>query len=1020
MIIAVIFCCIFILRRMSGFRNHGGGHPTNWPLVGMLPAFLPQVHRVHDWCTELLEASHCTFLFKGLWRSNMDWLVTSDPSNVHYIMSSNFSDFPKGREFREILDILGDGIFNADKDMWKSQRKLAQELISHRQFYTFLVKTSHDKVEQGLIPVLEHVSERGSVVDLQDLFQRFTFDATCLIFTGHDPGCLSINFPDVAFSKAVDDVEEAIFYRHIVPQAIWQLQRRLGIGEEKKYKRAWQTIDQVVGEIISDKKEELCQRIENKEFGDGQGMDLLTSYMMGLGDGNEMGLKSYSDENFLRDTVISLMLAGRDPVGSALSWFFWLVSRNPDVEKKIREELKATIHEPEATESGGGQERRLFDVEVLKRLPYLHGALCESLRLYPPLPFQHKSPLKSDILPSGHRVNPRMKIFMSLYSMGRMTSIWGHDCLEFKPERWITAGGGIKHEPSYKFFAFNAGPRTCIGKDIAFLQMKTVAAAIIYNYRVQVVAGQTITPSLSIILHMKHGMKMIGAVIVGCIFILLLRMSGFRNYGEGLPTNWPLVGMLPALLLHVHRIHDWCTEVLEQSHCTFQFRGLWFSNMDWLITADPSNIHYILSSNFSNFSKGLELKEFLDIFGDGITNSDSDKWKSQRKLAQELISHGLFNKFLVKMSQKTVEKGLIPVLEHVSQQGLVVDLQDLFQRLTFDATCLIVTGHDPGCLSTSFPEVAFAEAMDEASEAIFYRHILPQSNWKLQRWLNIGQEKKHTRAWQTTDRVIGEIISSKKEEVNQRIESKDLILGQGIDLLSSYIMEDATVLGWKSSDDKFLRDTIFLLLAAGQDTTASALSWFFWLVSRNPHVERNIREELRATQPPETGQSEEGRDRKLFDVEVLERLPYLHGAVCESLRLYPSLPFSHKSPLKPDILPSGHRVNPGMKIYIPLYSMGRMTSIWGQDCLEFKPERWITDGGGIKHEPSYKFSAFSAGPRTCLGKNIAFLHMKIVAGAIIYNYNIQVVPGQSISPSLSIILHMKNGLKVKLFKRAAS
>ncbi|KAJ4848364.1 hypothetical protein Tsubulata_012749 [Turnera subulata] len=513
-------------------------------------------------------------------------------------------------------------------------------------------------------------------------------------------------------------------------------------------------------------------------------------------------------------------------------------------------------------------------------------------------------------------------------------------------------------------------------------------------------------------------LEIIVAVIMGCIFILLLRMSGFRNYGGGLPTNWPLVGMLPALLLHVHRIHDWCTEFLEQSHCTFQFRGLWFSNMDWLITADPSNIHYILSSNFSN-SKGPEFKEFFDIFGDGIINSDSDMWKSQRKLAQELISHRLFYKFLVKVSHKTAEQGLIPVLEHVSQQGLVVDLQYLFERLTFDATCLIVTGHDPGCLSTSFPEVAFAEAMDEASEAIFYRHILPQSIWKLQRWLNIGQEKKHTRAWQTTDRVIGEIISSKKEEVSKRIENKELIPGQGIDLLSSYIMEGATVMGRKSSDDKFLRDTIGTLLGAGRDTTASALSWFFWLVSGNPDVERKIREELRATQPPEADQSDEGRDWKLFDVEVLERLPYLHGAVCESLRLYPPVPFNHKSPLKPDILPSGHRVNPGMKIYIPLYSMGRMTSIWGHDCLEFKPERWITDGGGIKHEPSYMFSAFSAGPRSCPGKNIAFLQMKIVFAAIFYDYNIQVMPGQTIIPSLSIALHMKHGMKVKLFKRAA-
>ncbi|KAJ4848361.1 hypothetical protein Tsubulata_012740 [Turnera subulata] len=503
-IMAAVIGCFFliILRR---FRNHGDSRPRNWPLVGMVPELLFQLHRVHDWCTDVLERNDCTFQFKGLWGSNMDWLVTADPSNIHHIMSSNFSNFPKGSEFKEIFGLLGDGIFNSDSDLWKSQRKLTRDMIAHRLFYKFLITISHEKVEKGLVPVLEHVAEHGLVVDLQDLFQRFTFDATCLIVTGHDPGCLSISFPEVAFSKAMDDAMEALFHRHIIPEIIWKLQRRLDVGEEKKLRQAWKTLDGVIGGIISSKKEELSQRMGKKEeLADEQGMDMLTSYMKG--DGKiETGLKS-SDDKFMRDTVINMLLAGRDTTSSGLSWFFWLVSRNPHVEGKIREELRATL-QPEADESEGAREWRLFDVEVLKRLPYLHGALCESLRLYPPVPFQHKSPLTPDTLPSGHRVNPEMKVFFSLYSMGRMTSIWGHDCLEFKPERWITNGGGIKHEPSYKFLAFNAGPRTCLGKDIAFLQMKAVAAAIIYNYRVQPVPGQTVTPSHSIILHMKTGLK---------------------------------------------------------------------------------------------------------------------------------------------------------------------------------------------------------------------------------------------------------------------------------------------------------------------------------------------------------------------------------------------------------------------------------------------------------------------------------------------------------------------------------
>ncbi|GMP26361.1 hypothetical protein CsSME_00002830 [Camellia sinensis var. sinensis] len=105
-----------------------------------------------------------------------------------------------------------------------------------------------------------------------------------------------------------------------------------------------------------------------------------------------------------------------------------------------------------------------------------------------------------DTLPSGHRVDPNMKILFSLYAMGRMKFIWGEDCTEFKPEKWLSERGMIKHEPSYKFLSFNAGPRTCLGRKVAFTQLKVVVASTIHNYNVQVVEGHTVAPNVSIIL----------------------------------------------------------------------------------------------------------------------------------------------------------------------------------------------------------------------------------------------------------------------------------------------------------------------------------------------------------------------------------------------------------------------------------------------------------------------------------------------------------------------------------------
>lgn len=103
---------------------------------------------------------------------------------------------------------------------------------------------------------------------------------------------------------------------------------------------------------------------------------------------------------------------------------------------------------------------------------------------------------------------------------------------------------------------------------------------------------------------------------------------------------------------------------------------------------------------------------------------------------------------------------------------------------------------------------------------------------------------------------------------------------------------------------------------------------------------------------------------------------------------------------------------------ISLYTVGRTEKLWGKDCKEFKPERWITPRGGIKHEPSYKFPAFNVGPRTCLGKEMSFIQMKMVAASIVYHYRVELVEGHSVTPIDSLMLHARNGLVVRLSKRS--
>ncbi|EOA16441.1 hypothetical protein CARUB_v10004594mg [Capsella rubella] len=475
---------------------------TNWPFLGMLPGLLTQLPRVYDFLTEVLEDANLNYLFKGPFLGGIDMLFTVDPANIHHIMSSNFANYPKGTEFKKLFDVLGDGIFNADSELWKDLRKSSQSMMSHPEFQRFTLDTSLSKLEKGLVPLLDHVAKEKLVVDLQDVFQRFTFDTTFVLATGYDPGCLSVEMPEIEFARALDDAEEAIFYRHVKPEMVWKMQRLIGVGGELKLKRAHAILDRVCSECIASKREEISRGSDNISS---SSKDLLMSSIHV--DTSKYKLLNPSDDRFLRDTILSFMLAGRDTTGSALTWFFWLLCKNQEAMAKIRQEINTNLFPGNKIDGSVSYDSDSFNPQEIKKLVYLHGAICESLRLYPPVPFQHKSPTKPDVLPSGHKVEAKSKILFCLYSLGRMKSVWGEDALEFKPERWISESGRSIHEPSYKFLSFNAGPRTCLGKEVAMTQMKTVAVKIIQNYEIQVVEGHKIEPAPSVILHMKHGLK---------------------------------------------------------------------------------------------------------------------------------------------------------------------------------------------------------------------------------------------------------------------------------------------------------------------------------------------------------------------------------------------------------------------------------------------------------------------------------------------------------------------------------
>ncbi|CAN1827612.1 Alkane hydroxylase MAH1 [Linum perenne] len=502
--------------------------------------------------------------------------------------------------------------------------------------------------------------------------------------------------------------------------------------------------------------------------------------------------------------------------------------------------------------------------------------------------------------------------------------------------------------------------------------------------------------------------------------IVLLVLPVFMAYvvrkrNSSIMPNWPLIGMAPSLHWHVSRdlLHHLFTQFLKQNGGSFMFIGPIFTNQHFFFTSDPMNVQHIFSRNFLNYPKGKALKEILEPLGDGITAVDGDFWKAQREMVHTIINNSKFEQLVLRTLHRKLDTGLFPILDKNNASNQQLDLQDLMKRLSFDTISSIVLGFDPKSLSLELPHLDYAEAFDAMEEAILYRHCVPRSVWKFQKWLGIGEEAKMAKAYECFMGFLEERIKEKINDGEEKIKEKINDDDDGDDNVLTQFRLECERIG--RSDFDFLRDVTFNFLVAGRDTIASAMTWFFWLVAINLAVEKNILEEMdRVLHPAETTEMS-----SIPSMEELMRLVYLEGAILETLRLYPSIPFEIKQALDADVLPSGHVISSGTKFFVSIYSMGRMEKIWGHDCMEFKPERWL--GGvsqhNIVHVPSYKFAAFNAGPRSCLGRKIAITQLKVAASCVLRKYKIDVVEGQHVVPGLGIVLFMRYGLKITVSQR---
>jgi cytochrome P450 len=182
--------------------------------------------------------------------------------------------------------------------------------------------------------------------------------------------------------------------------------------------------------------------------------------------------------------------------------------------------------------------------------------------------------------------------------------------------------------------------------------------------------------------------------------------------------------------------------------------------------------------------------------------------------------------------------------------------------------------------------------------------------------------------------------------------------------------------------DLNLVDNMMTFLAAGHETTASALTWALYLMCKNPGTQEKLRDEVRQHIPDPSNRN--------VTNEILDNMPYLHAVCNETLRLYSPVPLTLRDTAVPTTI-VGQYIPRGTKVILCPWAVNYSKELWGEDAEEFRPERWMAPGqanaGGASS--NYAFLTFLHGPRSCIGERFARAELMALLGAFVGKFEFE-------------------------------
>lgn len=378
----------------------------------------------------------------------------------------------------------------------------------------------------------------------------------------------------------------------------------------------------------------------------------------------------------------------------------------------------------------------------------------------------------------------------------------------------------------------------------------------------------------------------------------------------------------------------------------------------------PDFVRHVLLDNNRNYSKATYSNLiFNKVIGEGLLTSEGEVWRKQRRMMQPAFHHTRLAQLDEMITDAT--EAMLSQWQQSYEANRPIDLPREMSALTLTVTTQALFGVD---LGDEVREVG--EIVNRAAS-----YLEKPSNPRL------------IQSVSELSALVDRIIQQRKRDFQD-----------AGDLLSSLIMARDEHTGAEMGDEQ-LRSQILTLMLAGYETTASALTWTWYLLSKHPWAVERVRAEAQ--------QALHGKPPRYADIE---QMPYIRMVLNESLRLFPPAWTLGRRALGEDEI-GGYTIAPNTVLAICIYTLHRHPAFWDEPEV-FNPERFSPENSAGRHKFSYV--PFGAGPRQCIGNNFGLMEACLIIACIAQRFELHLMPGIEAEPQALFVLRPGRDLMMSL------